>query len=224
MGSKVLCVANLSRFAQPVDLDLPELEGVTPVEMLGYVDFPPIGKQPYRLTLGPYGFFWLELHGESKQTEASAGQGELSPLVADSWERLLEGAGRYRLESALLPEYLSKQRWYGGKARNIRSLKIADWMAVPDSNAALTLIEVEYERGEPDAYFLSLALIFGKQAEQLNETFPNAIVSPAISSSGRGVLYDALFDVRACAALLSLIEQGKQSPSRNGFIRGVAGA
>jgi maltose alpha-D-glucosyltransferase/alpha-amylase len=44
---RVLCVANLSRFAQPVDLELPELEGMTPVEMLGYVDFPPIGKQPY---------------------------------------------------------------------------------------------------------------------------------------------------------------------------------
>ena len=33
------------------------------MEMLGYVEFPPIGKQPYRLTLGPYGFLWLELHG-----------------------------------------------------------------------------------------------------------------------------------------------------------------
>ena len=35
---------------------------MTPVEMLGYVEFPPIRTQPYRLTLGPYGFFWLELH------------------------------------------------------------------------------------------------------------------------------------------------------------------
>ena len=68
--------------------------------------FRPIGKQPYRLTLGPYGFFWLELHGESKQLEAAASQTDSSPLVADSWERLLEGAGRYRLESVLLPEYL----------------------------------------------------------------------------------------------------------------------
>src|SRR5580698_2151914 len=99
---QVLCVANLSRFAQPVDLDLPELEGAIPVEMLGYVDFPAIGKQPYRLTLGPYGFFWLELHGESKAQEAAGAQ-QVSALVADSWERLLEGAGRNRLEAALLP-------------------------------------------------------------------------------------------------------------------------
>jgi maltose alpha-D-glucosyltransferase / alpha-amylase len=61
-GEQVLCVANLSRFAQPVDLDLASMEGMVPIEMLGYVEFPVITQQPYRLTLGPYSFFWLELH------------------------------------------------------------------------------------------------------------------------------------------------------------------
>src|ERR1700739_2354844 len=46
---QVLCVANLSRFAQPVDLELAELAGMTPVEMIGYVQFPIIERQPYRL-------------------------------------------------------------------------------------------------------------------------------------------------------------------------------
>jgi maltose alpha-D-glucosyltransferase/alpha-amylase len=59
---RVLCVANLSRFAQPVSLDLQHLAGVTPIEMLGYVEFPKIGEAPYCLSLGPYGFFWFELH------------------------------------------------------------------------------------------------------------------------------------------------------------------
>ncbi len=59
---RLLCVANLSRFAQPVSLDLVHLAGVTPVEMLGYVEFPKIGTAPYCLSLGPYGFFWFELH------------------------------------------------------------------------------------------------------------------------------------------------------------------
>src|SRR5580658_9232869 len=151
---RVLCVANLSRFAQPVDLDLSELESVVPVEMLGYVDFPPIGKQPYRLTLGPYGFFWLELHGETKPLEAATAQLDSSPLVADSWERLLEGAGRYKLETVLLPDYLAKQRWFGGKARRIRSTEIADWTPLPDSNAVFALVEVQYEKGDPDTYFI----------------------------------------------------------------------
>jgi maltose alpha-D-glucosyltransferase/alpha-amylase len=58
---QVLCVANLSRLAQPVELDLASLAGFIPVEMLGYTPFPPIDHQPYRLTLGPYGFYWFEL-------------------------------------------------------------------------------------------------------------------------------------------------------------------
>lgn len=57
----VLCVANLSRFAQPVELDLPGFDGYTPVEMLGYTPFATIGTGPYGLTLGPYGYYWFEL-------------------------------------------------------------------------------------------------------------------------------------------------------------------
>ncbi len=62
-GDQVLCVANLSRFSQPVELDLAHMAGMTPVEMLGYTEFPLIGTEPYRLALGPYGFFWFELQG-----------------------------------------------------------------------------------------------------------------------------------------------------------------
>ena len=57
----VLCVANLSRFSQPVSLDLARFAGMIPVEMLGYVTFPAITAQPYPLTLAPYSFLWLEL-------------------------------------------------------------------------------------------------------------------------------------------------------------------
>jgi maltose alpha-D-glucosyltransferase/alpha-amylase len=57
----ILCVANVSRFAQPVELDLSAFDGWVPVEMLGYTDFPAIGKAPYFLTLGPYGTYWFEL-------------------------------------------------------------------------------------------------------------------------------------------------------------------
>jgi maltose alpha-D-glucosyltransferase/alpha-amylase len=57
----ILCVANLSHFAQPVALDLSAFAGATPIEMLGYTAFPPIGSQPYFLTLGPYGYYWFEL-------------------------------------------------------------------------------------------------------------------------------------------------------------------
>jgi len=57
----ILCVANLSHLPQPVALDLSAFAGVSPIEMLGYTAFPPIGRDPYFLTLGPYGYYWFEL-------------------------------------------------------------------------------------------------------------------------------------------------------------------
>jgi maltose alpha-D-glucosyltransferase/alpha-amylase len=57
----VLCVCNLSRFAQPAELPLQRWEGMTPLELLGRVPFPKIGELPYFVTLGPYGFYWFEL-------------------------------------------------------------------------------------------------------------------------------------------------------------------
>ena len=60
-GVTVLCVANLSRFAQYVELDLSRSPGRQPIEMIGRVHFPAIGELPYLLTLGPHDFFWFEL-------------------------------------------------------------------------------------------------------------------------------------------------------------------
>ncbi len=57
----ILCVANLARSVQPVELDLRMFEGYVPREMLGYTEFPRIGELPYFLTLGPYAFYWFEL-------------------------------------------------------------------------------------------------------------------------------------------------------------------
>ena len=123
----------------------------------------------------------------------------------------------------MLPEYLPKQRWFGGKARRIRATRIADWMALPDSTAVLVLVEIEYEKGEPDTYLLPLGLATGKDADMVRETAPITILSPAISHGEPGFLHDAVSDERTCAAFLSFIEHGRQAPSRNGLIRGAPG-
>ena len=59
--TSVLCVANLSRFAQPAELSLGRWEGCTPIELLGRVPFPRVTSSPYSVTLAPYGIYWLEL-------------------------------------------------------------------------------------------------------------------------------------------------------------------
>src|SRR5438046_3905352 len=116
---QVLCVANLSRFAQPVDLDLSKLEGMIPTEMLGYVEFPPIQRQPYRLTLAPYSFLWLELQPKAEPAEASVEFFEHVPFdVRAGWKGLLEGANLERLLTVEFLEYLPKQRWFAGKSRH----------------------------------------------------------------------------------------------------------
>ena len=60
-GVTVLCVANLSRYSQYVELDLSRFVGRVPVEIMGRVRFPAIGELPYLLTFGPHGFYWFEL-------------------------------------------------------------------------------------------------------------------------------------------------------------------
>jgi maltose alpha-D-glucosyltransferase / alpha-amylase len=57
----VLCVNNLSRFAQPVELDLRRFESRTPIELIGGVHFPRVGELPYLLTMPGHGFYWFQL-------------------------------------------------------------------------------------------------------------------------------------------------------------------
>ncbi|MGZ5388924.1 MAG: maltose alpha-D-glucosyltransferase [Aeromicrobium sp.] len=58
----MLCVNNLSRFPQPVELELSAYEGIHPIEMFGGVEFPAIGQLPYLLTLAGHGFYWFRLN------------------------------------------------------------------------------------------------------------------------------------------------------------------
>jgi len=60
-GVTILCVVNLSRFSQYVELDLRRYDGRVPVELVGHVRFPAIGELPYLLTFGPHGFYWFLL-------------------------------------------------------------------------------------------------------------------------------------------------------------------
>jgi maltose alpha-D-glucosyltransferase/alpha-amylase len=62
-GDVVLCVNNLSRFPQPIELNLQQWAGFTPIELTGHVQFPNIGHLPYLLTLPGHGFYWFQLCG-----------------------------------------------------------------------------------------------------------------------------------------------------------------
>src|ERR1043166_8655879 len=219
---QVLCIANLSRFAQPVDLDLSQLEGLVPIKMLGYVESPAIGRQPYRFTLGAYGFLWLELHGTPELGEVRGSEFDQTALpVGAGWEGLFEGLGRHRLENTLLPEYLPKQRWFGGKSRRIQSTQVVDWAVLDGANAALAIVSVQYENGGEEKYFVPLAMTFGESVNQLREAAPTSVLVPVVAPEGAGVLHDAVFHDDARRAILALIENAAEFGARRGSIRGV---
>src|SRR5947199_3407046 len=78
----LLCVANLSRSAQAAEIDLSPWRGRVPREMLGRKHFPPVGDQPYVVTLAPYGFFWFQLIEPTGETiEAPSMAPEFETLV-----------------------------------------------------------------------------------------------------------------------------------------------
>ncbi len=223
-GEQVLCVANLSRFAQPVDLDLSKLEGMVPIEMLGYVEFPRIDRQPYRLTLAPYSFLWLELQQGDDSALAAADLAEQAPLnVTAGWEAICEGVGRQRLETVNLPEFLAKQRWFAGKSRRIQSTHIVNWIALDTPRSALVVVEVQFDTEAPALYLVPLAMAFGDAANELSRAVPNAIVTSIISAKVPGILFDGVFSDDVCLDLLSLIEKSRDLRARHGSIRGERG-
>ena len=68
----ILCVNNLSRYAQAVELDLRAFEGCVPVELWSGNPFPRIGELPYFLTPGPHTFYWFRLVAEHELQQKSA--------------------------------------------------------------------------------------------------------------------------------------------------------
>jgi maltose alpha-D-glucosyltransferase/alpha-amylase len=222
-NEQVLCVANLSRVAQPVELDLGALAGMTPVEMLGYTEFPAIGRDPYPLTLGPYGFYWFELQGTPAPIEVPEEKSALVALPAGAgWDGLLEGRSRDLLETRVLPQFLPGRRWFGGKARKIKSTRVRDWAPLSDGSApaALVLFEVDFEDGGQDVYFAPLALALGAAGEEVQSSRADAVLCRVTSNNSAGVVYDASFNDDACQALLAAIEQQRSFPARRGEIRG----
>jgi len=222
-NEKVLCVANLSRFAQPVELDLSAYVGLVPVEMLGYVEFPRIRTTAYPLTIGPYGFLWLELQPSPEPVPSlpEEAEPELALSGNTDWMSVLEGNGRRELEETVLRNYLPRQRWFGAKSREITGTRIEDWAVFNQGESALAWVEVQYSEGDPDTYLITLGLMFSKAAEELRKESPNAVLTRVSTAEAIGVLHEAIFNDTASAALLAMISTHGELRSRQGELIGV---
>src|SRR4051812_24394394 len=87
----ILVMVNFSKFPQPVELNLKDFKGYTPVEAMSRSQFPTIEKnKPYFFTLAPHSYYWFEL----KKLRVSSAASEALPLLAyHSMERLLSSVG-----------------------------------------------------------------------------------------------------------------------------------
>jgi maltose alpha-D-glucosyltransferase/alpha-amylase len=194
----VLCVANLSRFAQPVALDLSKYTGRQPVEMLGYVPFPLINETPYAITLAPYSFFWLELQPTAHPPTPIVDILQEAPDTSPTLASLLNASSAHL--DTVLPAYIAKQRWFGGKSRTIRSTRITSTLPI-DATSLIALIEITYTDTTTDLYQLPLGLATAADAAALQTSSPQAI----ITTLDNAALIDATILPTFRAALLSKI-------------------
>jgi maltose alpha-D-glucosyltransferase / alpha-amylase len=122
----ILCVANISRAAQAVELDMTPWKGRVPQEMLGRTKFPRIGDLPYLVTLPPYGFFWFQLTADEQTEPEKVLPREVTTLVVgDGWENALSSWTKRTFEHDVLPHYLPERRWFADKGQRHVSAKVS---------------------------------------------------------------------------------------------------
>ncbi|MBL8251013.1 MAG: putative maltokinase, partial [Candidatus Competibacter sp.] len=234
----VLCVANLSRTAQPVELDLGAYRGLVPVELLGQTAFPPINEVPYLLTLHRYGFYWFRLSQtaapvwhEDKRTGRDLpvlvlfqGWNSFFPDLVEPRRRKMAGDLHERLVGRLLPEFLPTQRWFAGKGGKIEKVEFERHDVWPDrSEWLLARIHVWLEgQPEPQYYALPLALAWEEENdEKLRPLLPGALARVR-ARARMGLLYGAFADEKFCQNLVAMMAQGARIAVGPGRLRAFA--
>jgi maltose alpha-D-glucosyltransferase/alpha-amylase len=223
---RIFVVANLSRFPQPVRLDLAKFHGYMPVELFGRTDFPVIEEKPYLLTLAPHSLFWFSLEPE-RATELNARSGLGHPLrnVASpgDWRGVLKPPRRAELEN-LLASYLHDRRWFGAKGRRIKSLHVREMIPVQfaRNEARILIVAVDYADGEPEEYLLPITFAEGREGMHIEKRFPNAVIARTTLDDQRsGVLYDATCNPEFTSTLLDTIEHETSFPGQEGTLKGA---
>lgn len=163
-GETILCVANLSRLPQAVELDLAHFAGRVPIELSGMSPFPPIGQLTYLLTLQPFGFFWFQLVAEADgpvwRKEPPEQMQDMVTMVTrrDLQELVDEPRLAATLSNEVLPAYLGKRRWFGSKGQVLNGATLVAATPIAFANNIL-LGELEAEvDGRKDTYLLPLAV------------------------------------------------------------------
>ena len=162
----ILCVSNLSRTAQAVELDLAAYAGRVPVDIVGGAVFPPVGQLTYMVTLPPYGFYWFTVAEGAMLPPWHIAPPEPLPeyttlviRAGAGLEEVLRNQGRTVLERDALPSYLPKRRWFASKGEVLQSVRLAYAATLPGSGGRVMFTEIEAQLpGHAERYVLPLGL------------------------------------------------------------------
>ena len=221
-GEAVLCVANLSRQAQAVELDLAPYTGRVPIELSGRSAFPPVGALPYLVTLPAYGFFWFLLTDESQAPQwhlpATQPLPEFITLTTRDGrvETAVSGREGRQLEADVLPQFLTLQRWFASKDKPVRSVALTP-LAEMEGPHALAVLDVTLDEGA-ERYFLPLSAVWGDDA-----LAPGAPTLPYTLAKLRrgprvGALADGTGDPGMAGAMLEAMRAEARLPTKGGEV------
>jgi maltose alpha-D-glucosyltransferase / alpha-amylase len=231
----ILCVVNLARSAQPVEIDLAEFRAAVPIELLGSTPFPPIGDLPYLLTLPGYGFYWFRLSREAQaprwHDERLApedlpvivlvdGWNSFFPERVPAWRADFATKTRAQLENRVLPGYIASQRWYAGKGSRIKRTELidyADW-TTPEGRWLICAFTVESE-ADAAPYVLPLTLAFEDTDEGRHHKLQPLAIARVRQQSTVGVIADACTEEGFSRAVVDAIAAGTELRTSKGQIR-----
>jgi maltose alpha-D-glucosyltransferase/alpha-amylase len=221
---RVLVVANLSRFSQPVELPLHPFRGLVPEEMFGRTRFPAIGEAPYFLSLGPHAFSWFLLCEPEPERETLQDEMRNFTAPAVSLRRLddIFAAENLQKFEARLGDYLKTRRWFQGRSRTIAHTSILDVIGFPATSSYLLIVGLTYQDDNPETYCLPVSLGRGEEGEQVRMAHPDVILAEMEDEAGqRGVLYSATRNAAFCTELLGLMSRRRRVAGQKGELAGA---
>ncbi|MDR9449880.1 MAG: maltose alpha-D-glucosyltransferase, partial [Acidimicrobiia bacterium] len=217
----MLVVANLARHNQYVELDLSEFRAIRPLELFGRTPFPPVGEQPYMLTLGPHSFYWFSLTPGPGDLHLPQWEGEREQLeLSGGTETAFQDPLRGDVE-ALLARYIPGRVWYHGGDRKVRHARLVDVIPLRRvlTDTYLVLVEIEYLDGDPQRYLLPLRFAFGERATGIWAQRPESILCRVEGDAGGGIVYDAASSEQFAPGLAGLMGDRKKVPGELGELR-----
>ena len=234
-GEVILCVTNLSRIAQSVELDLSPYEGRVPVEMMGRSAFPPIGKEPYFLTLMAYGFFWLRLSTDAEPPGWHLDRAPVDDLTVlvlfDGWNSFFRNRvvpwriamaekTKNQFEREILPRFLLRQRWYAAKTEPLERASIAEHIMLQAGGTQWLLALADIQgAAEPARYFVPLAISFDESEEDRAQALSAVAIAKVRQQANTGLLADAMADEPFCRAMVEGIGANRELKAEGGTLR-----